>query len=117
MFLVVGALVVLGSVIYLLVTILSFMGQSGSLSTQLEDMKASLAHKENRLEEYRLRAEQLQVSVPALKEKIERYRQWIAAINRQKTQLVSQAQTTGKSDKERDAAIRRSLSAAQKRKV
>lgn len=117
MFVVIGALVVLGCIIYLLITILSFMGQSGSLSTQLEDIQASLAHKESRLEEYRLRAEQLQVSVPSLKGKIERYRQWIAAINRQKSQLVSQSQMTGKTDQERDAAIRRSLSAAQKRKV
>ena len=114
MFVVVCALAVLGSVIYILITVLSYLSQSGSLNMQLEDLQASIAHKESRFEEYRLRAEQLQENVPQIKQKVEQYKQWISALKKQ--QALLKAQTKGQTSQERDAVIKRSLSSTQKRK-
>ena len=118
MVVIIGGLVVFGCIVYITITLLSFTGQSANLETQLEDVKTTLAHKKGRLEDYRTRADNLQATIPDLRNKVTQTQNWIAALGRQKVHLQSQARNSSgsQSSRDRDAAIQRSMAAAQRQK-
>ncbi|MDP6039295.1 MAG: hypothetical protein QGG64_12150 [Candidatus Latescibacteria bacterium] len=117
MWIIIEALLILGCVIYAAVSTMSFLSQSGLLGTQLDDVQTTIDHKQARLDDYRIQAEQLQETVPNLKTKVSRFQHWINALKKQKMQVDAQKndpkQSSGVS---RDAAIRRNLSTGPKRK-
>lgn len=117
MWVIIASLVLLGAIIFISITVLGYASHSSSLTTQIQDLQHTIDHKTQRLEDYRLRAEQLQDSVPKLKQRSERLKQWIAALKKQKMQLGNKAKADGKTAEQRDLAIRRSLSAVQKRRT
>ena len=106
----IGGLIVFGCIVYITITLLSFTGQSASLETQLEDVKTTLAHKKGRLEDYRIRAENLQATVPELRNKVALMQNWIAVLARQKAHLQTQSKSSGRNNpNDRDTAIQRSM--------
>ena len=112
------ALLILGCLIYSAISIMSFVSQSGFLTTQKSDIETAIEHKQTRLDDYRTRTEQHQESVPELKAKVTRLQQWINALKRQKTQVASNTGATESTPRQsRDAAIRKSMASVQKRKV
>jgi len=115
MWVIIASLVLLGAIIFISITVLGYASHSSSLTTQIEDLQHTIDHKTQRLEDYRLRAEQLQDSVPDLKQRAERLKQWIAALKKQKMQLGNKAKD-GKTAEQRDLAIRKGLAAVQKRR-
>lgn len=118
MWIIAVALLILGCLIYSAITIMSFLSQSGLLATQQADIQTAIDHKQSRLDDYRLQAEQHQETVPQLKDRVTRLQNWINALKRQKTQVASQKSTPENTPRQsRDAAIRKSLASVQKRKA
>lgn len=117
MWIIIGSLLLLGCIIYIAISLLGYTAHAASLNTQLDDLQHAIEHKTQRFEDYRLRAEQLQDTVPDFHKKVERLKHWIAALKKQKSQLSANAKQEGKSATERDAAIRRGMAAVQKRKT
>ena len=110
MWIIIEALLVLGCVIFAAISTMSFLSQSGLLGTQLDDTRTTIDHKQNRLDDYRIKAEQLRETVPNLKEKITHLQQWINALKRQAVQVASEKDDPGRSARvSRDAAIKRNL--------
>jgi len=117
MWIIIASLVILGCIIFMAITLLGYTSTASSLNTQLADIERAITHKTQRLDDYRLRAEQFQDTVPKLKQKTEHLKQWISALKKQKMQLGTKSKSDGQSATERDAAIRRGMAAVQKRKV
>ncbi len=117
MWIIIASLVILGCIIFIAITVLGYTTHASSLNTQLGDIQRAIDHKTQRFEDYRTRAEQLQDTVPKFKQKAEHLKQWISALKKQKMQLSNKPKSDGQSATERDAAIRRSLAAVQKRKA
>ncbi|MFT5366570.1 MAG: small-conductance mechanosensitive channel [Candidatus Latescibacterota bacterium] len=117
MWIIIASLLVLGCVIFIAVTLLGYTSHAASLKTQLDDIRHAIDHKTQRWDDYRVRAEELQDAVPILTQKVNRLKQWISALNKQKLQLKTTTQSDGKSSNQRDAAIRRGMAAVQKRKA
>lgn len=117
MWIVIASLVLLGCLIFIAISLLGYTSHSSSLTTQLNDINHTIDHKTQRLDDYRMRAEQLQNSVPQLNTRVGRLKQWISALQKQKTQAAKSSQGDGKTATQRDAAIRRSMAAVQKRKT
>jgi chromosome segregation ATPase len=116
MWIIIGSLLLLGCVIFIAITLLSYTSNASSLSLQLEDIEQNIDHKTGRLEDYRSRAELLQNSVPQLNQQTARLKRWITILKKQKGQLDSST-PGGKNATQRDAAIRSSLSTVKKRKA
>lgn len=115
MWVIVASLVLLGCLIFIAITILGYTGHASSMNLQLDDLQHTIDHKNKRLEDYRLRAEELQDGVPDLNKRVEYLKQWIAMLKKQKMQL-SNKQGADKTAGQRDAAIRKNLTTGQKRK-
>ena len=114
---IIGALLVLGCVVYAAVSTMSFFSMSGLLGTQLDDITTTIDHKKNRLDDYRIKAEQLHESVPNLKTKVARLQQWINTLQKQKIQVAAKKDDPKQSSLgSRDAAIKRNLSTGSKSK-
>ena len=96
MWIVIASLVLLGCLIFIAISILGYTGHASSLTTQLDDINRAIEHKTQRVEDYRLRAEQLQDTVPQFNQKVDRLKQWIAALKKQKMQAEKIQKATGK---------------------
>ena len=116
MWIIIASLLLLGCIIYIAISLLGYTAHAASLTTQLDDLQHTIDHKTQRFEDYRLRAEQLQDTVPEFNTKVDHLKQWISALKKQKKQLSANTQSDGQSATERDAAIRRGMAAGQKRK-
>jgi hypothetical protein len=80
---IIASLLILGCLIYISVTLLGYTGHASTLSARLKDLELIILHKSERLEDYRIRAEQFQGSVPILKQKTNLLTQWIGALKKQ----------------------------------
>ena len=116
MTIVVAALVIFGGIIYLLITVLAYMGQASSLSVQVQDLENAIAFKKQRLEDYQIRADRLKDEVPDIQKKADRMSRWIVLLTQQKAQLQAEAKKESDRTGTRDAAIRRNLFQGKSRK-
>ena len=87
MWIIIASLVILGCIIFIAITVLGYTSNASSLNAQLGDIQRAIEHKTQRFDDYRLRAEKLQDTVPQFKQKSEHLTQWISALKKQKLQL------------------------------
>ena len=113
----IAAIVILGSVIYLMVTLLSYMNQSSELNLNLRETQMRLEREKQKLEDYQMRAEKLKDDLPDQRSRRDLLQRWTQLLKQQKGQLEAEGlriETRGKNAQ--DAAIRKAVAAVQQRK-
>lgn len=110
MAIVILALAIAGSAIYIFFTLLVYSGESTQISQQLEELKARLEERRQRLEEYQTQYEALQESVPAQRRRCDRLGRWVELLRAQKARVEAE-RPRNTQDRDRDEAIRKGLSA------
>ena len=112
----IAAAVVVG-VIYLLITLLSYMNLSSELNLNLRETRTRLELEKQKLEGYQTRAEKLKNDSPNQRSRCDFLQRWMQLLKQQKRQLEaegSRIETRGKN--EQDAAIRKAVAAVQRKK-
>ena len=103
---------ILGSLIYLSITMLTYVGQSSSLTTEVQGSQAQLAEDKRQLAECQAKTKALENELPQLREREGRLQRWVVLLKQQHGRLESgpTEKTTDKA--ERDAAIRKAMSSS-----
>ncbi len=101
---------ILGSLIYLSITMLSYVGRSSSLTTEVQQNEAQLADDQRRLAECQAKIRALENELPQLREREGRMQRWVALLKQQHGRLESGPGEKVADKEDRDAAIRKAMS-------
>ena len=102
--LVIVGLIVLGSILFVVYTLVALFGQASPLRLQTEETKVATEEKRKRLEDHKNGIETLRESKPELERRILRLEKWVELLTRQKSSIEASAQNTQKTELEQRTA-------------
>ena len=103
---------ILASLVYLSITLLSYVGRSSSLTTEVQEGEARLADDKRRLTECQAKIRALENELPQLREREGRMQRWVALLKQQHGRLEAGPAEKVTDKAERDAAIRKAMSSS-----